>query len=110
MVNATALKILLGIGIAVFFVLAFNLAKAHYISVGEKKERARVEVVYLKEQERLQGIKADALADAANRLQSIHDKETTLGGALNSSEVLNHEDIDSPCLSDSRRLRIDAVR
>lgn len=110
MINATVLKILIGAGIVVGILLAFNAAKNHYIAVGVKQERSAVALAAEKEAARLATVRANAAQDGASRVSAITAAEKKQSGALNVSEVLNHDETNSPCLSDSRRLRIDAVR
>lgn len=108
--NETAIKILCGVVLTVMLGLGVAWFRSHYIEVGVKQEQDRVALVATQEAARQAEAKANALNDAASRVAALRDSEKALSGALNSSEVLNHAETDSPCLSDSRRLRIDAIR
>ena len=107
--NETLIKLAIGVGAIVLLVIAFNLATAHYISVGRNEVLKEIEQAKADEALRQAGAKANALQDAANRVAALTDLDKAMSGALNNSEVLNHAEIDSPCLSVARRLRINAI-
>lgn len=108
--NATLLKILIGAGLVVALLGLGVAIKRHYINVGSNQEKAAVSQAASKEAVRQAEVKANAAMDGTSRVSAILEVKDKLGGALNSSEVLNNAETDSPCLSDSRRMRIDAVR
>lgn len=108
--NETILKILIGAGAVIVLVVALVLAKEHYIQVGRDEVTNQIKLVAQAEAARLALAESTALKDAANRVAAIRDSEKAMSGALNSSEVLNHAEGDSPCLSDSRRMRINTIR
>lgn len=100
----------LRLGIAIAIILGGLWLRSHYIEVGRDEVRAAVKLASDAEAQRQAAAHTAALQDALARIDTLTKANSNLEAALNSSEVLNHAEADTPCLSDSRRLRIDSVR
>lgn len=100
----------LRLALAAILVVGFLWLRSHWIEVGRDEVRNQVEKARLVEAQRQDNAKVAALEDALARVDALNKANAELQNALNRSEVLNHAEADTPCLSDARRLRIDAVR
>lgn len=100
----------LRLGIVIAIALGCLWLRSHYIEVGREEVRTEVKLASDAEAQRQAAAHVAALNDALARIDQLTKANSSLEAALNSSEVLNHAEADTPCLSDSRRLRIDAVR
>lgn len=100
----------LRLALAAALAVGFLWLRFHWIEVGRNEVRIEVEKARLVEAQRQDEAQVAALQDALKRIEQLTKANSELEAALNSSEVLNHAEADTPCLSDARRLRIEAVR